>query len=140
MDNWIYLSLFASCFLSATILPFASELGLAAAIASGYDPVISVIVATIGNSLGGLTNYYLGKFGKFLWLKKSEAAEKKQNKLKQYVTKYGSLCALLSWVPIVGDPLLVILGFMRVKLLPVAIYMVLGKLIRYMVIALFVYL
>jgi membrane protein YqaA with SNARE-associated domain len=140
MDNWIYLSLFASCFLSATILPFASELGLAAAIASGYDPVISVIVATIGNSLGGLTNYYLGKFGKFLWLKKSEAAEKRQNKLNQYVTKYGSLCALLSWVPIIGDPLLVILGFMRVKLLPVAIYMVLGKLIRYMVIALFVYL
>jgi membrane protein YqaA with SNARE-associated domain len=140
MDNWIYLSLFTSCFLSATLIPFASELGLAAAIASGYDPVISVIVATIGNSLGGLTNYYLGKFGKFLWLKKSEATEKKQNKLKHYITKYGSLCALLSWVPIVGDPLLVMLGFMRVKLLPVAIYMVLGKFIRYIVIALFVYL
>jgi membrane protein YqaA with SNARE-associated domain len=137
MDYWIYLSLFASCFLSATILPFASEVGLAAVIASGYDPVISVIVATIGNSLGGLTNYYLGKFGKFLWIKKSEAADKKQNKLKQYVTKYGSLCALLSWVPIIGDPLLVMLGFMRIKLLPVVVFMVVGKLIRYIVIALF---
>jgi membrane protein YqaA with SNARE-associated domain len=137
MDNWIYLSLFASCFLSATLLPFASELGLAMVLAKGDDPIISVFVATLGNSLGGLTNYYLGKFGKFLWMKKSEVAEKKQNKLMQYVTKYGSLCALLSWVPIIGDPLLVILGFMRVKLLPVAIYMVLGKLIRYIVIALF---
>jgi membrane protein YqaA with SNARE-associated domain len=130
MDYWIYLSLFASCFLSATILPFASELGLAAVITSGYDPVISVIVATIGNSLGGLTNYYLGKFGKFLWIKKSEKAE-------QYVTKYGSLCALLSWVPIIGDPLLVMLGFMRIKLLPVVVFMVVGKLIRYIAIALF---
>ncbi len=137
MDYWIYLSLFASCFLSATILPFASEVGLAAVIASGYDPVISVIVATIGNSLGGLTNYYLGNFGKFLWIKKSEKAENKQNKLKQYVTKYGSLCALLSWVPIIGDPLLVMLGFMRIKLLPVVVFMVVGKLIRYIVIALF---
>jgi membrane protein YqaA with SNARE-associated domain len=137
MDYWIYLSLFASCFLSATILPFASEVGLAAVIASGYDPVISVIVATIGNSLGGLTNYYLGKFGKFLWIKKSEAADKKQNKLKQYVTKYGSLCALLSWVPVFGDPLLVMLGFMKIRLLPVVINMVIGKLIRYIVIALF---
>ena len=137
MDYWIYLSLFASCFLSATILPFASEVGLAAVISSGYDPVISVIVATIGNSLGGLTNYYLGKFGKFLWIKKSEKAENKQNKLKQYVTKYGSLCAMLSWVPIIGDPLLVMLGFMRIKLLPVVVFMVVGKLIRYIAIALF---
>ena len=137
MDNWIYLSLFASCFLSATILPFASELGLAAAIASGYDPVISVIVATIGNSLGGLTNYYLGKFGKFLWLKKSEAAEKRQNKLNQYVTKYGSLCALLSWVPIIGDPLLLVLGYLRVSIISVSVFMVIGKLLRYCVIAWF---
>ena len=137
MDYWVYLSLFVSCFLSATILPFASEIGLAGVIASGYDPITSVGVATIGNSLGGLTNYYFGKFGKFLWMKKREAADKKQNKLKQYVTKYGSLCALLSWVPIIGDPLLVMLGFMRIRLLPVAIYMVIGKLIRYIVIALF---
>jgi membrane protein YqaA with SNARE-associated domain len=137
MDYWVYLSLFVSCFLSATILPFASEVGLAAVIASGHDPIISVLIATSGNSLGGLTNYYIGKFGKFLWIKKSEAANKKQNKLKQYVTKYGSLCALLSWVPIIGDPLLVMLGFMRIRLLPVAIYMVIGKLIRYIVIALF---
>jgi membrane protein YqaA with SNARE-associated domain len=79
----------------------------------------------------------LGKFGKFLWIKKSEAADKKQNKLKQYVTKYGSLCALLSWVPVFGDPLLVMLGFMKIRLLPVVINMVIGKLIRYIVIALF---
>jgi len=137
MDYWVYLSLFVSCFLSATILPFASEVGLAAVIASGHDPIISVLIATSGNSLGGLTNYYIGKFGKFLWIKKSEAANKKQNKLKQYVTKYGSLCALLSWVPIIGDPLLVMLGFMKIRLLPVVIYMVIGKLIRYIVIALF---
>lgn len=137
MEYWVYLSLFASCFLSATILPFASEIGLAGVIASGYDPITSVGVATIGNSLGGLTNYYLGKFGKFLWMKKAEAADKKQNKLKQYVTKYRSLCALLSWVPVFGDPLLVMLGFMKIRLLPVVIYMVIGKLIRYIVIALF---
>jgi membrane protein YqaA with SNARE-associated domain len=138
MDNWIYLSLFTSCFLSATLIPFASELGLAAAIASGYDPVISVIVATIGNSLGGLTNYLLGRLGNPNWLKKSKLNPDKLQKYSHYISQFGSLCALLSWVPIIGDPLLVILGFMRVKLLPVAIYMVLGKLIRYMVIALFV--
>jgi membrane protein YqaA with SNARE-associated domain len=138
MDNWIYLSLFTSCFLSATLIPFASELGLAMVLAQGYDPIISVVVATLGNSLGGLTNYLLGRLGNPNWLKKSKLNPDKLQKYSHYISQFGSLCALLSWVPIIGDPLLVILGFMRVKLLPVAIYMVLGKLIRYMVIALFV--
>jgi membrane protein YqaA with SNARE-associated domain len=137
MDYWIYLSLFVSCFLSATIFPFASELGLAAVIASGYDPILSVITATIGNSLGGLSNYYLGKFGKFLWMKKNSTENKKQNKSMVYIAKYGSFCALLSWVPVIGDPILVMLGIARIRLLPVLIYMVLGKFIRYIVIALF---
>jgi membrane protein YqaA with SNARE-associated domain len=137
MDYWIYLSLFASCFLSATILPFASEIGLAALIATGYDPVISVAVATLGNSLGGITNYFLGKFGKFLWLKRSTTGDEKQKKYTKYIEKYGSLCALFSWVPIIGDPLLIMLGYMKIKLLPVTLYMVLGKLIRYIVVALF---
>jgi membrane protein YqaA with SNARE-associated domain len=119
MDYWIYLSLFASCFLSATILPFASEIGLAALIA------------------GGITNYFLGKFGKFLWLKRSAAGNEKQKKYTKYIEKYGSLCALFSWVPIIGDPLLIMLGYMKIKLLPVTLYMVLGKLIRYIVVALF---
>jgi membrane protein YqaA with SNARE-associated domain len=137
MDYWIYLSLFASCFLSATILPFASEIGLAALIATGYDPVISVVVATLGNSLGGITNYFLGKFGKFLWLKRSTTGDEKQKKYTKYIEKYGSFCALFSWVPIIGDPLLIMLGYMKIKLLPVTLYMVLGKLIRYIVVALF---
>lgn len=137
MDYWIYFSLFISCFLSATILPFASEVGLAAVIASGYDPITSVAIATIGNSLGGITNYYLGKFGKFLWMKKGSIESQKQKKITNYITKYGSFCALLSWAPIIGDPLLVMLGFMRIKLLPVVIFMVVGKLIRYIVVALF---
>lgn len=138
MDYWIYLSLFASCFLSATILPFASEVGLAAVIASGYDPVISVIVATIGNSLGGVTNYFLGRFGKFLWIKKKSAHEKKKIKYSIYIEKYGSLCALISWVPIIGDPILIVLGYMKISFIPVLLYMVVGKFIRYVLVALFI--
>ncbi|MBM3451517.1 MAG: DedA family protein [Bacteroidetes bacterium] len=137
MDYWIYLSLFISCFLSATILPIPSEIGLVAVITSGYDPVISVILATIGNSLGGLTNYFLGRFSKSLWVKKKGADKKQFSKLMPYITKYGSLCALLSWIPVIGDPLLLMLGFMRIRFLPIVIYMVAGKLTRYIVLALF---
>ncbi len=137
MDNWIYLSLFTSCFLSATLIPFASELGLAAAIASGYDPIISVIVATIGNSLGGLTNYLLGRLGNPNWLKKSKLNSDKLQKYSHYISQYGSYSALLSWVPIIGDPLLLVLGYLRVSIISVSVFMVIGKLLRYCVIAWF---
>lgn len=137
MDYWIYVSLFASCFLSATILPFASEVGLAAVISSGYDPVTSVVIATFGNSLGGITNYFLGRFGKFLWINKKNLDDKKKMKYSIYIEKYGSLCALISWVPIIGDPILIVLGYMRISLIPVLLYMVIGKFIRYVLVALF---
>jgi membrane protein YqaA with SNARE-associated domain len=137
MDNWIYLSLFTSCFLSATLIPFASELGLAMVLAQGCDPIISVVVATLGNSLGGLTNYLLGRLGNPNWLKKSKLNPDKLQKYSRYISQYGSLCALLSWVPIIGDPLLLVLGYLRVSIIPVSVFMVIGKLLRYCVIAWF---
>jgi membrane protein YqaA with SNARE-associated domain len=137
MDNWIYISLFTSCFLSATLIPFASEVGLAVVLAQGYDPIISIVVATIGNSLGGLTNYLLGRLGNPNWLKKSKLNPAKLEKHTHFISTYGSYTALLSWVPIIGDPLLLILGYLRVSMIPVCLFMVIGKLLRYCVIAWF---
>lgn len=134
MDYWVYFGLFSSCFLSATLIPFASEVGLAVLISQGYDPVLSVIVATTGNSLGGSTNYFIGRLGNPEWLKKTRLHPDKLANYSSYVHKYGSYCALISWVPIIGDPLLLVLGFMRVKIFPVLVFMVLGKLARYVVI------
>jgi membrane protein YqaA with SNARE-associated domain len=137
MDIWVYLGLFTSCFLSATIIPVASEIGLVVIISQGYDPTLSVLVATLGNSLGGLTNYLLGMLGNPEWLKKTKLSEEKISRYSNYVNKYGSLLALISWVPIIGDPLLIVLGFLRVRFLPVLFLMVIGKLARYIVIACF---
>jgi membrane protein YqaA with SNARE-associated domain len=137
MDIWVYLGLFSSCFLSATIIPVASEIGLAIIISQGYSPVIAVLVATAGNSLGGLTNYLLGMVGNPKWLQKTKLSEEKISKYSFYINKYGSILALLSWVPIIGDPLLIVLGFLRVRFIPVLLFMILGKLVRYVVIACF---
>ncbi len=137
MDIWVYLGLFSSCFLSATIIPVASEIGLAIIISQGYSPVIAVLVATAGNSLGGLTNYLLGMVGNPKWLQKTKLSEEKISKYSFYINKYGSILALLSWVPIIGDPLLIVLGFLRVRFIPVLLFMILGKLVRYVVNACF---
>lgn len=126
-----FTGLFLITFLSATILPFSSELFLMLMLSKGYDPFICLLIATLGNSLGGITNYGLGRLGNLKWLKKVGMTEDKLHKSSNKIQRYGGWLAFLSWVPFVGDPLLVGLGFFRTPFLNVLIPMVIGKFLRY---------
>lgn len=135
---WSYLlSLFLSCFLAATVIPFSSEVIFGTTlIFSKIDPVILVIVAGIGNTLGGLTGYWLGKFGKWEWLQKYfRLSPEKIEKCQALCSQYGYWLALLCWLPFIGDLICVALGFFRSKLFPVTLFMFLGKTLRYAVVA-----
>ena len=131
-----YIGLFIASFLAATVLPLSSELVLGALIINGLSPQSLVIVATVGNVLGSLTNYALGFWASETvlqkWLKMSESefvnAEEKFN-------KYGLPVLLFAWVPVIGDPLTVIAGVMRVRLVWFLILVTIGKFIRYYVLA-----
>ena len=123
--------LFIITFLSATIIPLSSEVLLVLMLSKGYNPVSCLIVATIGNSLGGLTNYWIGRLGNPNWLKKTGITDEKLTKYNQSISKYGSWLALLSWVPIIGDPLVICLGYFRVSFLKVSFLIFLGKFLRY---------
>jgi membrane protein YqaA with SNARE-associated domain len=129
-----YFGLFLICFLSATILPMTSEGVLLVFLATGYDPIICLTVATIANSIGGLTNYGLGMIGKPTFIRRFFKSEKRYNWLLRNIDNYGFWLGGLSWVPIVGDPLTIALGFFRVRFLPFLFLMVLGKFVRYAVI------
>lgn len=129
-----YIGLFLACFLAATIIPFVSEGVLVLFLVAGFDPIYCLLIATLGNSLGGLTNYLLGMIAKPEKVKKLfKHPDKFQKKAKQ-VSKYGFWLGIFSWTPIVGDPLTILLGFFRVKFIPFLILMTLGKLFRYAVI------
>ncbi len=98
---------------------------------------VLVAVAGIGNTLGGLTGFWLGKFGRWEWLEKYfRIPRSKVESYQQFTFKYGYWLALLCWLPLIGDLLCVVLGFFRLKLLPVTILMLAGKVARYVVIAL----
>ena len=131
--NLGYLGLFIACFLAATILPFASEAVLALFLAASFDPVICLIVATTGNSLGGLTNYGLGMLGKPNALRKIYKSPQRYTRMVSAVDKYGYWLGLLSWTPFIGDPLTIALGFFRVRFLPFLLLMIIGKFLRYFV-------
>ena len=132
-----FTGLFIITFLSATILPFSSELFLLFMLSKGYDPLLCLLIATIGNSLGGITNYGLGKLGNLNWLKKVGVTEEKLDKSSIKIQRYGGWLAFFSWVPIIGDPLLVALGYFRVPFLRILILVILGKFLRYWLIVSF---
>lgn len=133
-----YTGLFASSFLAATLLPFSSEALLVALLLAGYDPVSCVIVATLGNGLGGMSSYGLGYLGKMVWIERylRVKAERIQ-RIRRHITRFGSLLAFFSWLPAVGDVIAVALGLFRVRPLGVTLYMFAGKAGRYIVIALY---
>ncbi len=132
--EWGYLGLFIASFLGATIIPFSSELVLSLLIIKGYDFNLSLLVATTGNWLGGLSSYFLGRLGKWSTLEKYFRLKKEKIvKFKTNIDKWGSLLAFFCWLPVIGDPIAVGLGFFRTNYLLVALWMFMGKLIRYIV-------
>lgn len=120
-----------SGFLSATLLPGASEATLLATLALEKYAVFWVVsIATIGNTLGGLTNYALG-----LWIPNRTQKEKHGHKAILWLSHYGYIALLFSWLPVIGDPLCLAAGWLRMKFLPCLIIIAFGKALRYSVLA-----
>ena len=131
-----FIGLFIAAFLAATILPLSSEIVLGALLLSGLSPVALVVTATAGNVLGSLTNYALGFWGSIVvvkkWLRMSDA---EFDKAKERFRKYGLVSLCFAWVPLIGDPLTVIAGILRIRLLWFVLLVTAGKLARYVVIS-----
>lgn len=123
--------LFSSGFLSATLLPGGSEATLIATLSLEQYLVSSVIlVSTLGNTLGGLTNYWLG-----IWLPNRTQKEKHGHKAILWIKKYGYVVLLFSWLPVIGDPLCLAAGWLRMRFWPCLILIALGKAFRYSLLA-----
>lgn len=134
-----YFGLFIVCFLAATIIPVSSEVVLAAFLYFEFDPFYCLIVATLGNSLGGLTNYGIGYIGKVKWLLKLGVSSDRLQKMEKQIGRYGFWLAFFSWIPFIGDPLLIALGYFKAHFFKVLLFMVAGKFLRYLLLVYFFY-
>ncbi|MFZ1387081.1 MAG: YqaA family protein [Thiolinea sp.] len=132
-----YAGLFLAAFLAATILPAQSEALLVGLILSQqYSVSLLVLVATVGNCLGSIVNWWLGRYlEKFQHKPWFPVKERGLKRAQDFYQKYGWWSVLLSWVPIIGDPLTVIAGFMRMPFWPFLVLIILAKGGRYLVIA-----
>lgn len=130
------ISLFLSAFLSATLLPSQSELVLTGIYALGNHSLIElIIIATCGNVLGAVTNWFLGNYSN-RFRKSTYYPSKQIDKLEKYYAKYGVWTLMLSSIPIIGDPLTVLAGVYKVKLWIFLIFVTISKLGRYVVLGL----
>ena len=129
-----YYGLFSISFLAATILPISSELVFIALLTADFNPMLLLLSATLGNWIGGMTNYYLGYLGKIEWIEKyfRIPMDKIQN-IKEKIYNKGAYMAFFCFLPAIGDIIGFALGFMRANVLIVNISMFLGKLFRYMI-------
>ena len=136
MFEVIYLSLFFISFLAATILPFSSELSLAGLITtSNYDNVLLLIVASFGNVLGSVVNWVLGFYSRNLAIKKWFPFKETQiERSSKWFNKFGKWSLLFAWVPILGDPLTLVAGLLRVRFLDFIILVAIGKVSRYLLV------
>lgn len=132
LTDWGYIGMFISAFLAGTILPFSSEAVLLACVGLGLDPVWSTVSTTAGNALGGLTCYWIGHLGKTEWIEKYLKVDKRQmERAERFIRGRGSWMALFSFLPVIGDAILIALGWMRANVWIVALSMTIGKLARY---------
>jgi membrane protein YqaA with SNARE-associated domain len=136
--DWLeygYWGLFLAAFLSGTIIPLSSEAVLVGLLIAGIDPIWSLVIATIGNWIGGMTTFWIGQLGNLEWIEKFfRVKHEKLHEWEHQVEKYGAYFAVFGWIPIFGNVIVLSLGFFRARLIPSAWWLLVGKTARYAVI------
>lgn len=129
--------MFIAAFLAGSILPFSSEAVMIALLAVGVDPWILLLTASIGNTLGGVTCYCVGRIASPEWVQRTfSIKEKHMRRARALVARWGALMGLFCWLPILGDAILVTLGIMRSNPFTTNLMMVIGRTIRYAIVLL----
>ena len=126
------LGLFIGSFLASSLVPFSADALYVAALATGSNHLVTLIVATLGNWFGGITTYWIGRLGKWEWIEKHLKVKRETlDKQKRYIDRYGVWLALLSWVPIVGDVITLTLGFYKAPAFMSSFLIGVGKFARF---------
>lgn len=125
--------LFLGTFMAATMVPFNSTVLYIGILLTGVNPWIVFLVGTLGNWSGGLTTYGVGRIGKWEWIEKwFKVKPETLTAQKEKIDRWGSLLALVTWFPFIGDVFAIALGFYRVPFWKCSFYMLIGKGLRFL--------
>ena len=130
--DWGYWGLFLSALIAGSVLPFSSEAVMVVLAGMGLDPVGCVVAAALGNTLGGMTCYWMGQLGNMEWIEKYFHVKKeKMDRAEKFVHGRGAWMAFFAFIPILGSAISIVLGMMRANIWIVILAMTIGKILRY---------
>ena len=132
LGAWGLWGLFVGKFLASTIVPFSADVLYITMLQMTSNPWACLIVAALGNWLGNLTTFGLGRLGRWDWIEKYFKVDRaKLEKQKVYIDKYGIWLALVSWLPFVGDLFTLALGFYKTNPWLTAFLFLVGRFLRF---------
>ncbi len=132
-------AVFIISLLSSTLLPMGSEAVLLAYVNAHPDMFwISIVLATLGNTLGGIITFCMGRGAEALYERFAHpgAASRWMVKARRWLDRWGAPVLLLSWLPVIGDPLCAVAGWLHLPFWRSATCIAIGKALRYLVLAL----
>ena len=130
--NWGYWGMLVSAFLAGSFIPFSSEVVMSGLQAAGLDPIPLVIYGSIGNVLGSLFNYSVGRLGKMEWIEKYLHVKKeKLDQAERFMAGRGAWMGFFAFIPILGSAITIVLGLTRANIIISTISITIGKVLRY---------
>ena len=130
--NYGYFGMLVAAFIAGSFFPFSSEAIMVGLQAAGLDPTMLIVYGTIGNVLGSLFNYWVGRMGKTEWIEKYLYVKKKDlDKARRFMAGKGAWSGLFTFLPILGSAIAILLGLMRANFPIVVVSITISKLFRY---------
>lgn len=127
-----YFGMFLSALLAGSVMPFNSEVVIAALRAAGLEPWGLLLFGTAGNVAGGMFNYWIGSLGRLDWIEKYlHIKEKNMQRAQHFMAGRGAVMAFFAFLPVIGSAITVILGLMRSNVPITLASMTAGKFLRY---------
>lgn len=134
MVQYSYWGMFLAAFLAGSIIPFSSETVMLALWALGFDPLQLIIFGSIGNVLGSMFNYGLGRMGKLSWLERwFHIKQENMEKAERFMGGHGAFMGFFCFIPILGSAIAVVLGLTRANIFISVFSIALGKVFRYVI-------
>lgn len=127
-----YWGMLVAAFMAGSFFPFSSEAVMVAFQAAGLDPWTLIVYGTIGNVLGSMFNYYVGRLGRLDWVERYLHIKKDSlDKARRFMAGRGAWMGFFAFLPVIGSAITILLGFMRANIAVSLFSITLGKFLRY---------
>ncbi len=130
--SWGYWGMLVSAFLAGSFVPFSSEVVMSGLQAAGLEPIQLVLYGSIGNVLGSMFNYGVGRMGKLEWIEKYLHVKKESlDKAERFMAGRGAWMGFFAFLPLLGSAITIVLGLTRANIVISVISITIGKVLRY---------